>query len=237
MLDRESLGVFSEVARKLDNGFARLPAFQNQTPEMGRLAEVLGTTAERLKDNYPYFHPLYAGQMLKPPPPGGAAGVCAGHVAQSEQSRAGWRAGDLGDGKRGGCRDRRDVRLEEFSRPLVQRWDDGQSRSLMGRGTTACGEKDSGQRAGALYASADQRCLCSCRSKLSRATRRAGWTRTCWQSALSAATSEPLLRQWGPRPRARWIHYRTFSLFAKMHGFRVHCGCGVRRLFRAHGKS
>ena len=69
MLDRESLGVFSEVARKLDNGFARLPAFQNQTPEMARLAEVLRTTAERLQDNYPYFHPLYAGQMLKPPHP------------------------------------------------------------------------------------------------------------------------------------------------------------------------
>jgi tyrosine decarboxylase/aspartate 1-decarboxylase len=69
MLDRESLGVFSEVARKLDNGFAGLPAFQNQTPEMARLAEVLGTTAERLQDNYPYFHPLYAGQMLKPPHP------------------------------------------------------------------------------------------------------------------------------------------------------------------------
>jgi len=69
MIDRETLGVLSEVARKLDNGFARLPAFQTQTPEMGRLAEVLGTTAERLKDNYPYFHPLYAGQMLKPPHP------------------------------------------------------------------------------------------------------------------------------------------------------------------------
>jgi len=69
MLDLESLRLFSEVARKFDNGFRRLPAFQNQTPEMARLAEVLGTTAERLQDNYPYFHPLYAGQMLKPPHP------------------------------------------------------------------------------------------------------------------------------------------------------------------------
>src|SRR6266487_1126452 len=67
MLDLDSLGVFSEVASKLDNGFAKLPAFQNQAPEMGHLAEVLGATAERLQDNYPYFHPLYAGQMLKPP--------------------------------------------------------------------------------------------------------------------------------------------------------------------------
>jgi tyrosine decarboxylase / aspartate 1-decarboxylase len=30
---------------------------------------VLGEVAERLWDNYPYFHPLYAGQMLKPPHP------------------------------------------------------------------------------------------------------------------------------------------------------------------------
>lgn len=69
MLDRESLSVFSEVASKLDKSFAELPAFQNQSPEMARLAEVLGATAERLQDNYPYFHPLYAGQMLKPPHP------------------------------------------------------------------------------------------------------------------------------------------------------------------------
>ena len=69
MLDLESLRLFSEVARKLDNGFARLPAFQNQSPGMARLAEVLNATAERLHDNYPYFHPLYAGQMLKPPHP------------------------------------------------------------------------------------------------------------------------------------------------------------------------
>src|SRR5467141_3282511 len=69
MLDLESLRLFSEVARKLDNGFRRLPAFQNQSPGMARLGEVLNATAERLQDNYPYFHPLYAGQMLKPPHP------------------------------------------------------------------------------------------------------------------------------------------------------------------------
>src|SRR5438552_10486978 len=69
MLDRESLRVFSEVASKLDQGFAKLPPFQDESPEMARLAEVLEATAERLQDNYPYFHPLYAGQMLKPPHP------------------------------------------------------------------------------------------------------------------------------------------------------------------------
>src|SRR5947208_3541177 len=69
MLDRESLSVFSEVASKLDKVFAKLPAFQDESPEMTRLAEVLEATAERLQDNYPYFHPLYAGQMQKPPHP------------------------------------------------------------------------------------------------------------------------------------------------------------------------
>jgi glutamate/tyrosine decarboxylase-like PLP-dependent enzyme len=33
------------------------------------MAQVLAETAHRLGDNYPYFHPLYAGQMLKPPHP------------------------------------------------------------------------------------------------------------------------------------------------------------------------
>src|SRR5437763_3396597 len=66
MLDLESLRLFSEVARKLDHGFRTLPAFENPSPGMARLTEVLNATAERLQDNYPYFHPLYAGQMLKP---------------------------------------------------------------------------------------------------------------------------------------------------------------------------
>src|SRR5881396_2258943 len=69
MLERESLSLFSEAARKLDSGFATLPEFQSESPGMSRLAEVLGATAERLRDNFPYFHPLYAGQMLKPPHP------------------------------------------------------------------------------------------------------------------------------------------------------------------------
>jgi tyrosine decarboxylase/aspartate 1-decarboxylase len=36
-------------------------------PDEGAMAAALETVAHRLGDNYPYFHPLYAGQMLKPP--------------------------------------------------------------------------------------------------------------------------------------------------------------------------
>ena len=68
-LEQKSLEVFLEAARKLDAGFAGLPAFESKTPGGVGIAGALAATAERLQDNYPYFHPLYAGQMLKPPHP------------------------------------------------------------------------------------------------------------------------------------------------------------------------
>lgn len=37
--------------------------------DAGRIDEVLGELSVRLRENYPYFHPRYAGQMLKPPHP------------------------------------------------------------------------------------------------------------------------------------------------------------------------
>jgi glutamate/tyrosine decarboxylase-like PLP-dependent enzyme len=69
MLEQESLRALIEAVKKLDDGFSRLPRADGDASGMERLAEVLNATAERLQDNYPYFHPLYAGQMLKPPHP------------------------------------------------------------------------------------------------------------------------------------------------------------------------
>ena len=68
-LEQETLDAFLEAVKKLDAGFAGLPPFESKVPEMERIAGALNATAERLHDNYPYFHPLYAGQMLKPPHP------------------------------------------------------------------------------------------------------------------------------------------------------------------------
>jgi glutamate/tyrosine decarboxylase-like PLP-dependent enzyme len=53
----------------MEEGFASLPAIDAPAPDKERMTEVLQDVAVRLRDNYPYFHPLYAGQMLKPPHP------------------------------------------------------------------------------------------------------------------------------------------------------------------------
>src|SRR5712692_3993840 len=67
MLDQKSLSALVEAVKTLDDGFDKLPDYERGAPGIGGLPEVLNATAERLRDNYPYFHPLYAGQMLKPP--------------------------------------------------------------------------------------------------------------------------------------------------------------------------
>ena len=69
MLDKDTLKDFLAAVARLDAGFANLPAFDQAIPGRERIAEVLSEAAVKLHDNYPYFHPLYAGQMLKPPHP------------------------------------------------------------------------------------------------------------------------------------------------------------------------
>ncbi len=45
--------------------------------EEARLQEAFDAYVERLRGNYPFFHPRYAGQMLKPPHPAAVAGYLA----------------------------------------------------------------------------------------------------------------------------------------------------------------
>lgn len=68
MLERESLSLLQEAVERLEQGFANLPDF-TPSVDLPALREVLLQTAARMQDNYPYPHPLYAGQMLKPPHP------------------------------------------------------------------------------------------------------------------------------------------------------------------------
>ena len=74
--------------------FAHLPDYAHadqSAPEA--IAKVLETVAHRLGDNYPYFHPLYAGQMLKPPHPvARAAYALAMTINPNNHARDGGRA-------------------------------------------------------------------------------------------------------------------------------------------------
>ncbi len=69
MLEQKSLELLIEAVKRLDAGFSGLSTYESKAAGLERMAEVLTATAERLGDNFPYFHPLYAGQMLKPPHP------------------------------------------------------------------------------------------------------------------------------------------------------------------------
>jgi glutamate/tyrosine decarboxylase-like PLP-dependent enzyme len=66
--DTQDLKILEKALDKLSEGFENLPEAAPAV-DRERLEAVLLEVAERLQDNYPYFHPLYAGQMLKPPHP------------------------------------------------------------------------------------------------------------------------------------------------------------------------
>jgi tyrosine decarboxylase/aspartate 1-decarboxylase len=60
--------LLAQLLGELDAGFVDLPTTSGPALDAAQRS-VLGEVAERLHDNFPYFHPLYAGQMLKPPHP------------------------------------------------------------------------------------------------------------------------------------------------------------------------
>ena len=63
------LGILGRCMAQLESGFANLPPSEMTPIDFGALERVLREVALRMHDNFPYFHPLYAGQMLKPPHP------------------------------------------------------------------------------------------------------------------------------------------------------------------------
>jgi glutamate/tyrosine decarboxylase-like PLP-dependent enzyme len=68
MINPAELDVLRAALEKLEAGFTDLPEFAPEF-DVDAVAGVLQQVATRMQDNYPYHHPLYAGQMLKPPHP------------------------------------------------------------------------------------------------------------------------------------------------------------------------
>jgi len=89
-------GLLARAMETLESEFDYLPrigARPDEDSNAEAIAEVLETTAQRLGDNYPYFHPLYAGQMLKPPHPvARAAYALAMRINPNNHARDGGRA-------------------------------------------------------------------------------------------------------------------------------------------------
>ena len=88
--------LLSRATQLLEDQFAALPAFEpalDSAASQAAIAQVLEDVARRLGDNYPYFHPLYAGLMLKPPHPmSRAAYALAMNINPNNHARDGGRA-------------------------------------------------------------------------------------------------------------------------------------------------
>jgi tyrosine decarboxylase / aspartate 1-decarboxylase len=89
-------GLLASATDALETEFSSLPAFEPATAgsaDVAAMARVLDSVAHRLSDNYPYFHPFYAGQMLKPPHPiARAAYALAMVINPNNHARDGGRA-------------------------------------------------------------------------------------------------------------------------------------------------
>ena len=67
--EKDSLDILRSALEDLEKSFAVLPHAVTTIKNRRVFGKVIREVAERMKDNFPYFHPLYAGQMLKPPHP------------------------------------------------------------------------------------------------------------------------------------------------------------------------
>ena len=93
MFETDSMAWLEEALERLGEGFAGLPAQRPATAGAEGARAIMAEAAVRLQDNFPYFHPLYAGQMLKPPHPvARAAYALATWINPNNHARDGGRA-------------------------------------------------------------------------------------------------------------------------------------------------
>jgi len=116
----------------------------------------------------------------------------------------------------------------------VQRWDDANLESLMVAGTTACGGKRSGQRAGD-YTHRRISGVVQLRSKLSRATAGQVDANVLAKRVKRGDVGTVVATM----DHGHGLGGSTSGRLAlrQMHGFRVHADAAYGGLFRAHGKS
>jgi tyrosine decarboxylase / aspartate 1-decarboxylase len=72
MADDSFYRLITDALPQLQQGFASLATRTGPSgwpDDPAAMSGILADVAARMADNYPYFHPLYAGQMMKPPHP------------------------------------------------------------------------------------------------------------------------------------------------------------------------
>src|SRR5580658_9773161 len=74
---QEWIGAALEHHRRWEAGYGPYESSTALDVDEQLLETAFGELFERLDDNYPFFHPRYAGQMLKPPHPAAIAGYLA----------------------------------------------------------------------------------------------------------------------------------------------------------------
>ncbi len=65
---KEEIELLKGALERLSEGFSDLPPVDTAL-DTDRIRAVMDEVATRMQDNYPYHHPRYAGQMIKPPHP------------------------------------------------------------------------------------------------------------------------------------------------------------------------
>ncbi|MBH1932540.1 pyridoxal phosphate-dependent decarboxylase family protein [Serratia rubidaea] len=68
MFNPDELSVLGRQIAGLASSFDALPAYRENN-NLAQIETVLQALSAKMADNYPYFHPFYLGQMLKPPHP------------------------------------------------------------------------------------------------------------------------------------------------------------------------
>ena len=66
MFDPAEIETLRKSLDTLAKGFSDLPDF-GPDHDYAAIGAVLNEAAKKMQENFPYHHPLYAGQMLKPP--------------------------------------------------------------------------------------------------------------------------------------------------------------------------
>ena len=68
-LEKDTIKILNDAVNTLEASFEGLPPLDTDLKNTESIKSILLEIAGRFQADYPYFHPLYAGQMLKPPHP------------------------------------------------------------------------------------------------------------------------------------------------------------------------